>query len=263
MRDVNMSPIRSIERAFAVLQAFTVEKPMLTLDELSLHTRLPRSTVYRILCTLEGIGVVKFDQNSSRYKLGLRLFDFMGLLTSAIDVTQEAEEILNNLNKSTSQTVCMAVKDETEIVCVYGKENNFGLKYSSFMGERRPYLYGVLGPILLAFEPEDQIERILNIPIPQSTPYTVTDKDQIRQRLQKIKKEYIFVESDETSIGVTGIGAPIFNAKEEVIAAIGVIGPTAQLMNDELTRIKHLTFEAAEKISMQMGYQGKAFKSLY
>lgn len=259
MRDVNISPIRSIEKAFAVLHAFTVEKPFLTLDELSEYTKIPRSTVYRILCTLEGVGAVKFDPNSSHYKLGLRLFEFMNLLSSTVNITQEAEEILINLNKSTSQTVSMAVKDETEIVYVFGKENNFGLKYSSYVGERRTYMFGVLGPVLLAYESEDQIERILSIPVPKRTPYTMTDRARIHERLNKIKEEHIFVEKDETSIGVTGIGAPIFNAKAEVIAAIGVIGPTVRLVDDELIKAKHLALEAARKISMQMGYHGKIF----
>jgi IclR family KDG regulon transcriptional repressor len=93
----------------------------------------------------------------------------------------------------------------------------------------------------------------LNIPVPQHTPYRVTDKDVIRQRLKQIKRERIYVESNETNIGVTGIGSPVFGANGEVIAAIGVIGPAVQL-DHQLEKVKPLVLETAEKISYKMGY---------
>jgi IclR family KDG regulon transcriptional repressor len=254
MRDINMGSIRSIDRAIDVLQSFTIDKPSLTIDEISKITRIPNSTVYRILYTLERRGLVQFDKNSLTYKPGFRLIEFGSLISSVLDVHQEAEKVLIDLHFKTRQTVLMAVCDGDQIVYIFKRENYEGLKFSSMVGQRRPFIYGVLGPVLLAYLPEKLIESILDKPIPQHTPHTVTDKQIIRQRLQQIRNDGYYVESNETNIGVTGIGAPVFDARREVIAAVGVIGPSVQLVNHEFEQAKVALLHAVKEISAKMGF---------
>lgn len=253
MHKVNMPPVRSVERAIDILQTFATASE-LTLDEITGKTNIPRSTVYRILCTLEGKQLVRFDQDKQVYKPGLRLIELGLLLSSSLDVNQEAEDVLIELHNRTRQTVLMAVKDGDGILYVFKKETRQGLKFSSMLGQRQPYIYGVLGPVLLAFEPDEKIERILQIPIPKRTPATVTDPAIIKQRLMRIREEYIYEEANETHDGVVGIGAPVFDAQNEVVAAIGVVGPTVQLTEERLKQVKPLVMQAARLISRKMGY---------
>lgn len=252
MRDINMSSIRSIDRAIDILQAFTIEKPSLRIEEISKITRIPNSTAYRILYTLERRGLVQFDKNLLTYKPGFRLIEFGSLIPSILELNQETEMILIDLQLKTKQTVLMAVRDGDHIFYIFRKENYEGLKFSSLVGQRRPFFYGVLGPVLLAYLPEATIENILNIPIPKHTPNTVTDKDVLRKRLQNIQTEGFYIESDETNIGVTGIGAPVFDEKKKAIAAIGVVGPSVQLVGEVLENAKVLLLEASNQISLSM-----------
>lgn len=254
MRDVNMNPIRSINRAIDILQAFTIEKPNLTIEEITQTTKIPHSTVYRILCTLETRGLVQFDEKTLQYKPGLRLLEFGFLLSSVLDVSKEAEEILADLQQKTGQTVLMAAKDGEQIIYIYKKEKQEGLKFSSFVGQRRPYIYGVLGPALLAFLPEKEIERILKIPVTQHATETLRDQDVVRQRLKQIKSDRYYIESNETNLGVTGIGSPIVGLNNEAIAAIGIIGPAVEI-DDQLEDFKHLIVEASSKISLKLGHR--------
>ena len=127
MRDVNMGSIRSIDRAIDILEAFTVEKPSLSTEELAKLTKIPHSTVYRILCTLERRGLVQFDEKTLKYKPGVRLFQFSALVSNVLDVQQEAEELLDNLHYKTGQTVLMAIRDEDQILYIYKKEKYEGL----------------------------------------------------------------------------------------------------------------------------------------
>jgi IclR family KDG regulon transcriptional repressor len=253
VRDVNMGSIRSIDRAIDILQAFSIEKPALTIEEISKITKIPNSTVYRILCTLEKRNLVQFDEKSLHYKPGIGLFQFSSLITSILDAREEAEEFLDELHARTGQTVLMAVRDEEQIIYIYKKERHEGLKFSSFVGQRRPFIYGVLGPVLLSSLPDKQIERMLSLPIEKHTPFTVTDKKIILDRIRKIKEDKIYCESNETHLGVTGIGAPVFGANGEIIAAIGVVGPSVQ-MDDELETVKPLLMETSGKISRKLGY---------
>ncbi|MEK3936639.1 IclR family transcriptional regulator [Sporosarcina sp. FSL W7-1349] len=253
MREVNLMPIRSIDRAIDILQAFSIEHTSLTTKEISELTKIPASTVYRILCTLENRGFVQFIEEKSAYQLGLRLMEFSYLLSSTLDLGKEAEELLNELHHKTKQTVVMAVKDGDEILYVYKKENHEGLKFSSHVGQRRPFLYGILGPMILAYLPQSYIDRIIETSNIQHTPYSIMDKEAWRTRLHEIKKRKIYVESNETNIGVTGVGAPIFDVSNEVIAAIGVLGPAIQIDN-KLNEIMEITLETSKKISQRMGH---------
>jgi IclR family KDG regulon transcriptional repressor len=254
MRDVNMGSIRSIDRAIDILQAFTIEKTQLTVDDLSKITKIPNSTVYRILCTLEQRGMVQFDEKLSSYKPGLRLMEFGVFLSSVLDVRNVAEETLFDLHVKTGQTVLMAIKEGNQIIYIFKKEKYEGLKFSSVVGERRPFIYGVLGPALLAFLSNKEIEAILSLPIQQHTPYTVTDKKVILKRLQQVQKDGYYIDTNETTIGVSGIGAPIFGLNREIIAAIGVVGPSIHI-DDKLEEIKPMILDASSKISRKMGYR--------
>lgn len=255
MRDVNINSIRSIDRSIDILQAFTIKEPSLTLEELSKKTQIPKSTAYRILCTLERRGLIQFSEETTSYHLGLRLMEFSALVSSTLDVKTEAEETLKDLHLNTNQTILMAVKEGDQIIYIFKQENYEGLKFSSTVGQRQPFIYGVLGPILLAFSSASQIKRILNTPVSEHTPYTETDKDVIYKRLLKIKKDKIFIESNETNVGVTGIGAPVFGLNAEISAAIGIIGPQIQVDN-QIDQFKPLLLESAQRISYKIGYKG-------
>lgn len=255
MRDLNITSNRSVERAIDIIDSFTTTKPSLTIDEICELTKLPKATAYRLLYTLERRGVIRYDQHSAQYKLGFKLFEYSQVLSSSIDLLKEAEDILTELQVKTNQTVLMSMLDGDSMVYVFKRENQVGLKYSSSISQRRPLTYGVLGRALIAFLPQPQIDQILSQDLPKWTPHTTTDKHLLQDKLQKARRDLICVETDETNIGVTGIGAPIFNKKGEAFAAAGILGPTIQFSNQELQTAMNLLKEAAHAISVRMGYE--------
>lgn len=109
VREIKFNPIRSIERSIDVLQAFTTVNEKLTLEEVVEYTGIPRSTVYRILCTLESRRMVEFDEKEQNYKPGLKLIEMGVFLSYSLDVYQEAEDILLRLQADTKQSIVMAL----------------------------------------------------------------------------------------------------------------------------------------------------------
>lgn len=258
MRDINMTSIKTIDRAIDVLQVFTLEKSALSIEEISTMTDIPKNTVYRILYTLERRGLIKFDQDSLTYRPGLRLIEFGFLQAAVIDVKKEAEDLLDELFKKTKQTVLMALKeDDDQLFYIFKRESSEGLKVSTQVGVRRNIFFGVLGHSILAFFPEQKVERLLQDEFKPSSPNSVTDKDIIRQRLSKIKKDRVYMQANETTVGVVGISAPVFNAVGEPIAAIGVIGPAIYFDDEQVKMVMKLVKECGENISERLGYKLK------
>jgi DNA-binding IclR family transcriptional regulator len=87
------STLRSVERAIAVLKAFSEEEPELGVTELSRRLKLPKSTVYRLLASLQQEGVVDQDPETDKYRLGIELFRLAGLVLKQVDVWQVARPI--------------------------------------------------------------------------------------------------------------------------------------------------------------------------
>jgi len=252
MREINMNSIRSIDRSIDILASFTHNKPTQTIDEIAKATKLPNSTVYRIICTFEKRGIIRFDPFTSSYTLGFKLIEFGTLANDFLDLPKIAEEDLIHLHNQTDQTVVMAVKMDDEILYVFNKEQNEGLKYSTRVGQTRPFNFGVLGPILLAFAPTKQIERVLEQPLTAHTKFTITDKKSFLDRLSQIQKEQLNIDNNETTLGVTGVGAPIFGVNNTVIAAIGIIGPLIQF-EDRLEEIIEIVQATSKSISKKVG----------
>jgi DNA-binding IclR family transcriptional regulator len=256
MRDVNMKSVRAIDRAIDLLNVFSVDHPELTIDEIISKTKLPKTTAYRILYTLELRGLIQYNQKKQNYRLGLKLLEYAGTLTTFLDVRHEAEDILIKLQTNTKQTVFMAVIEQETFVYVFLRENPVGFKYSSYIGLRRPKNFGVLGQVIMAYMSENELERLLKkYPLTKMTSKTVTDLVTLRSRFKKITEERVYVDMEETYDGGIAIGAPIFDSEGKLIAALAIAGTAVQLNNERLESAKLMVKEAAAQISSKMGFK--------
>lgn len=254
MRKLNIEYNHSLDKAIDVLDVFSIAKPELTIEEIIKQTKLPKTTAYRILYTLERRGLINYDSTTSSYRLGLQFFRYYRVLSSSLDIVKLAEPILTDLQAKTGQTVLMSLKEGDNMVYVFKKESVGGLKYSSSVNERQPITYGIVGRIFMAYLPEEQYETFFSSPLPKWTPNTVVDKDNLVEQFKQIREEKLALETDETNMGVTGIGSPLFNAEGEVIAAVGVLGPTLLLTPEKIEEAKAFLLQSTEEISAKMGY---------
>lgn len=250
-----MNSIRALDRAIDILDSFSLSTPSLSSDEIARATKLPKATAYRLLYTMERRGLIHYDKETLRYRLGLRLLKYGGLITETLDLHNESEDILLDLFSETKQTVLMAALEHTDMVYVFRKEAPEGLKVSSFIGQRLHPTIGVMGHILLAYTPEHDLERFLKEPIPKLTPKSVTDPSELRTKVHRIREQGYLVDVEETTLGVTGVAAPVFGIEGKFVCSIGIIGPTVHMHDETLNDAIAKVLNAATKISQRMGYR--------
>jgi DNA-binding IclR family transcriptional regulator len=256
MRDLNMESVRSVDRAIEILNSFTLDNPTQTIEQIMKNTQLARATVYRFLYTLERQGVVRYDAERVQYRLGFSFIHYNNLIMSTLDIVNEAAGILTDLHGKTKQTVQMCLIEETQLLYVFKREIQTGLKFSTPIGERRPLLFGALGRVALAFQSEKTVDQLLALPIPAETPYTVTDTVIIREELKKIRSLKLCTDREQTTLGVTAIASPIFHSDGKVQAVIGMVCPSVQVTNQHLEEYQALLLQAAKTISAKLGYLG-------
>src|ERR1022692_790360 len=101
---------RTVERACAVLSAFSSTEPRLSLGELAARAGLPKATVHRLAGSLVATGFME-HRDDGRYTLGLRLSELGALARADLDVVTVCSSVLDALAAATRETVLLASAD--------------------------------------------------------------------------------------------------------------------------------------------------------
>lgn len=254
MRELNLEPIQSVNRAIQILNCFSYEKSELSIEEIMSKTNLAKTTTYRLLWTLERNYLVQYNQVTNRYRLGTGLLEYSGIVLENLDIRREADPYLVKLHEDTGHSVILAQPQSEFIQYLVRYDSEDGLQPNNFVGRRRILHNGAFGIVLLAYMETSFVENLLEeFPLEARTPMTLTDKTKFIKRLQAIRKFGYFVDEDETFMGYTAISAPIFNGHNQVIASLGISGPSFKMVGGKREELIDMIMNVASIISLKMG----------
>jgi len=111
---------------------------------------------------------------------------------------------------------------------------------------------------MLAFQSEALVAEVLGRGLKPRTPKTKTTASEVRAALERVRRDGFAVEDEESEAGMRSVAAPIRNAAGDVVAAVGLAGPVQRLSDEVLARFAPKVVEAAETISVRMGYRSRA-----
>jgi DNA-binding IclR family transcriptional regulator len=248
--------VRSLDRAIDILDGFTFQTRHMTLSEVVRKTGLNITTAKRLISNLTQRGYLRQDSATKRYTLGLRLFELGGIVFSSFSLRQAAAARMTDLQSKTGATVLLGAMMEDQLVYMDKREGLGMIRISSDIGWRRPLHYGMLGMTLMAFLEQKEVKRILKKnPLEAHTPFSITDENAFRLRLEKLRKQGFIVETGEAVEGVIGIAAPIRDYSRQVVAALGIAVPGGEnRKKGTLERLVTLVRNACDDISSDLGY---------
>ena len=212
-----------IDRMLDMLEFVEMRQSGITIKELCEQLSVPRSTVYRILHTLEARQMVRRLANGA-YVLGPRLLRFASKVvdTRGPELAQVAEPYLERLALATGESVKLSViYDDLALVvgCAQGP-NEFALTVRA--GRTVPLYAGATSKVLLANASEVERERIVNGPLKAFTSETLADPQALREELEKVRRQGWSVDQGEHSEGVFAVAAPVTSPDGMVVAAISI-----------------------------------------
>lgn len=192
--------IEVINRAVDLLAAFT-QGPgsVLTLAELARRTGLPKPTLHRLLAALEVQGLV--DRTASGYQLGIRLFELGEHVPRKHKLREAALPFMQDLFEASHDTVHLAVLDGTDVVYLERIHGHRALNVASRVGGRLPAHCTGVGKALLAYNPEAAL-RVMAMPLPPRTAYTITSHQVLAEELQRIRQTGISYDREENSLEI-------------------------------------------------------------
>ena len=219
-----MSRVQSIERAFAVLAALA-DGPIGVTDVAD-RTGLPKSTAARLLASLAREGVVEQVPGDTRYRLGGRLAMLAAGLLPTRSLGRLARPSLVELSAKVGEAAGLSVPEGDLVHYIDQVDTPNPVLVRDWTGARAPLHAVSSGQVLLAFRSPVVIERYLERPMERFTDRTLTDPDDVRERLREIRRHGYTWAVEEFDPDISSVAAPIADASGEVIAAVHLHGPS-------------------------------------
>jgi DNA-binding IclR family transcriptional regulator len=242
--------VKTVDRLVRILDSFSTSRPSWTLTGLSEHLGPPKSTLHRFLCSLHQHGILRQDETSKRWLLGYRLLVWGRLAEQSTALHHIAKPVMHDLVARTGETALLTVCHDREVVCVEKVESSHSVRLALEVGARRPLHAGASSKVLMAYLPGEEIEQIVREQgLPKLCVNTITDREELSAELDSIRERGYAQSIEETDQGAWGVATPIRDHNDDVIAAIGLAGPSSRFGEDVARRYVACCEEAARRIS--------------
>lgn len=241
--------IRSVQRAIDVLQVVGAHDDGLTLTEISNETKLAKSTVTRVLATLEVNNYIQKEESTGKYYLGVQLYFLGHAASKSLSLNNVAKDTMLAFREEIGETVNLYIADGYYRVCVQQYESLHSVKHMIQVGQQLPMTVGASGKVLLAYKDNAFIEEVM-----QKQPM-VKSKEALKEELAHIKSIQYAESIEEREVGTSAAAAPIFDIDGKMIGALSVSGPAQRFNPQKVEGLKERLIEKAYEISSNMGYR--------
>ncbi|MGG1517611.1 IclR family transcriptional regulator [Paenibacillus oryzisoli] len=239
--------VRAVERALDILLCFTSASEM-TLTEISAGAGLHKSTVHRLLASLEGKGFVMRVENTDKYRLGYRLWELSANLSKEGDPGTILLPEMERLRDHLGETISLYVQDGLARVRIQAVQSNHAIRRVAPVGARMPLYVGASSKVLVAFAEPALQERLLASP---DWP-VVLDKAAFLQQLDETRRAGYATSVEEREPGAAAVSTPILDRGGRLVAALAVSGPANRLTLDEMLKQAPAIVEAARRMGTML-----------
>ena len=208
-------------KLLAVLDAFTRERPALTLSEIARAVGVPLSTAHRLVGELCAWGGVERDEDG-RYRVGLRVWELGALAPRGLGLREAALPFMEDLYEVTHENVQLAVRDGTELVFVERIAGRSAVGVLTRVGGRFALPPTGVGLVLLAHAPAEVQERVLADPLTAYTRHTITDPRQLRRVLAEVRRTGMAISDRQVTEDAVSVAAPV-EVRGAVVAALSIV----------------------------------------
>ncbi len=247
--------VQSIQRASAILRSFTEAEPELGVMELSRRLGLHKSTVSRILSTLQAEGLVGQNPETGQYRLGLGLVSLAGVALGRLDIRGIAQPYLGDLVEESQETVNITVLDGRECVNIEREASPKPIRYVGWIGRRTPLHCTASGKVMLAFMPPSRRADLLPRRLRRYTEHTRISRAALDADLAAICGQGYAIVHEEFELGFSAVAAPVFDHGAQVAGTVAISGPTFRFGPGTIERVVPALLETTQRISRDLGFR--------
>jgi DNA-binding IclR family transcriptional regulator len=212
-----------------------------------------KSTIHRLLATLESKRFITRDKTTGLYQLGFRFIELASVMLQDIDVQRWAQPYLQHLSMKSGETVDLAMLDDGHVIYLQVVESHQRVKIAAAVGEQLPVHCTATGKAFLAFFPEDRVAQILSEGLHKYTENTQVSLSDLYQDLRETRKRGFAISEQEYEKDINAVAAPIMDANGCPIAVIAIVGPSFRMPHERMMALGQAICETTGDIAREVG----------
>lgn len=245
----------TIGRAMAILEFLARSDAPLTLAQISNGLDLNKASVHRTLKSLIDAGYIYKDERSASFQPSFKVCELSSQILDKLDFKYITRPDLEVLNRLTSETVHLVIRDWSQAVYIDKIESTHAIRTRSAVGERIYMHSTAAGKVLLSHLPWSKVEQIIaGVGLPERTPNTITDSEALKDELLLVYKQGWALDREENEIGIQSLAAPILNYRSNVVAAVSISYPALPAYQERLDMLIKQVCDTGKQISGHFGY---------
>jgi DNA-binding IclR family transcriptional regulator len=236
--------VRSVQRALDILTLLSAERPIVTIREIVDATGLAKTTVIRLVSTLEQAGLLW--ATTGGYMAGPGLWRWAHLAQRSWELPPETQRGMRDLAARQRETVNVYVVRDIYRVCIAQQESPQPLRHVVHVGDELPLWAGATAKVLLRDASPALLDRIA-----RSSPYGPGHVRRLREWIDEAAVRGYAVSHGEREEGLSAVAAPILGRSGSVVAALSLSGPTLRFTEPRVaefaTELKRITRELSDR----------------
>ncbi|SPH27530.1 Transcriptional repressor IclR [Ascidiaceihabitans donghaensis] len=253
--------IKSLDRAMEVFE-FLSEAQGKTLTGLATDLGQSPATIYRVLVTLEGRGLVEFDATEQVWHIGSQAFIIGSRFLKRTSLVDRARPIMRNLMEDTGETANLGIEQNGHVLFVSQVETHASIRAFFPPGTLSRLHASGIGKALLSEMDQGRIDKFLSdAPFEQFTTFTLTQPQLLLEDLVQTRARGYAIDGEERNLGMRCIAAPVFDVHGEAVAGISVSGPTSRVGLEQIADLSKAVVAAAQTLTVAIGGAAKTPQS--
>jgi IclR family KDG regulon transcriptional repressor len=242
--------VRAVERALDILLCFSGPETELGLSDIAKRIGLHKSTVHRLLASLESKGFIRRHPQTDKYRLGWSVLELVSNVYQSDDLSSIVLPEMTRLRDAIGETISLYVLSGHERIRIQAVESQQPVRRVANVGKRLPLYVGASGKVLLAYSSEELLEELMNDP---SWPQDL-NRDEFRAALRHVRECGYAVSIAEREPGAAAVAAPILSRSGEAIAALSISGPVDRFTKDAVERFAKEVRKSAEMLTKMLAH---------
>lgn len=235
-------------KALRVIEALAVSEEPRGVAELSRQLELTKSNTFRILSTLTEQGYVRSHPDTGRYWLTLKIWEQGAKVIERLPVRRVAQPHMKLLFSQLNETILMSVLDFPDVLYINKIDSDYPVRASARAGWRAPAWRTASGKAMLAYQPDEVIDKLLKDRMIESVGLA-----NFRKELRNVREQGYSMSFSGSRPGVNSVAAPIWGGESLPIASLSVSGPAERFSTDRMNGISASVMNASTRISESLG----------
>lgn len=240
--------VQAVDRALLLLKLIGENSSPISVKDLSVKSGLNRTTVWRLIGSLENEGLVEKDTTTNGYQLGYTIYRLASQNNPYSALIRRARSTLEALKEKVGETVLLSVPKEKGVLTIDQIDTDHSVRLVDYTNKISPLHCTSNGKILLSLLSENELNQLLDAELVPKSEFTITDPSLLLEELEWVRSHNVGLSIGEYDENENAISAPIFDYKKNLIAFITVGGPSFRLSKKDLLSLRHTLLNAANDI---------------